>query len=183
MAIQEKASNCRQSVDLKWKLRKALEEQVSEKDDGSGIEFGKDVTVDGKFHVNEFSDIIDKEGKSISSGGGGSLYLHNMMMGLPNGAKYPYFRFGVITRDQTPITDRHFLASFPFYSVYAYGSDDDDGSVAYCIYKTDITGTNFDLNVQYMQITYDGSKISINHTEKTLDAALPIRSDDVVEIK
>lgn len=182
MAIQEKTSNSRQSVDLKWKLRKALEEQVSEKDDGSGIEFGKDVTVDGKFHVNEFSDIIDKDGKSISSGGGGSLYLHNMTLGVPDGRKLPYFRLGVITRDPTPITDRKFLTSFPFYSVYAYGSFNDDGLVAYCIYNPEINDSGF-LKAQYMQITYEGSKISIDHTEGTLTSSLPIRSDDVVEIK
>lgn len=65
MAIEEKAANSRQSVDLKWKLRKALEEQVSEASDGSGIEFGKDVTVDGKLHVNDFSDIQNAKGEGL----------------------------------------------------------------------------------------------------------------------
>lgn len=65
MAIEEKAANSRQSVDLKWKLHKALEEQVSEASDGSGIEFGKDVTVDGKLHMNDFSDIQNAKGEAL----------------------------------------------------------------------------------------------------------------------
>lgn len=44
--IETKASDSRQSVDLKWKLRKGLEENVAFEEDGT-MEVGKDLEVDG----------------------------------------------------------------------------------------------------------------------------------------
>lgn len=44
--IETKASDSRQSVDLKWKLRKGLEENVAFKEDGT-MEVGKNLEVDG----------------------------------------------------------------------------------------------------------------------------------------
>lgn len=38
--------------------------------DNGVVQIGKDLEVDGKIHVNEASDIIDKDGKPIARGGG-----------------------------------------------------------------------------------------------------------------
>lgn len=61
----ELAPDSRQSVDLKWKLRKALEKNVAPSDDGKGLDFGQDVTVDGKLHLNELSDIVGPTGEAL----------------------------------------------------------------------------------------------------------------------
>lgn len=61
----EYAPDSRQSVDLKWKLRKALEKNVAPRDDGKGIDFGQDVGVDGKLHLNELSDIVGPSGSPL----------------------------------------------------------------------------------------------------------------------
>lgn len=61
----ELAPDSRQSVDLKWKLRKALEKNVAPSDDGKGLDFGQDVTVDGKLHLNELSDIVGPDGSAL----------------------------------------------------------------------------------------------------------------------
>lgn len=44
--IETKASDSRQSVDLKWKLRKGLEENVAFKEDGT-MEVGHGIESDG----------------------------------------------------------------------------------------------------------------------------------------
>lgn len=61
----EYAPDSRQSVDLKWKLRKALEKNVAPRDDGKGLDFGQDVGVDGKLHLNELSDIVGPSGSPL----------------------------------------------------------------------------------------------------------------------
>lgn len=61
----ELAPDSRQSVDLKWKLRKALEKNVAPSDDGKGLDFGQDITVDGKLHLNELSDIVGPDGSAL----------------------------------------------------------------------------------------------------------------------
>lgn len=61
----ELAPDSRQSVDLKWKLRKALEKNVAPSGDGKGLDFGQDVTVDGKLHLNELSDIVGPTGEAL----------------------------------------------------------------------------------------------------------------------
>lgn len=61
----EYAPDSRQSVDLKWKLRKALEKNVAPRDDGKGLDFGQDVGIDGKLHLNELSDIVGPTGAAL----------------------------------------------------------------------------------------------------------------------
>lgn len=61
----ELAPDSRQSVDLKWKLRKALEKNVAPSDDGKGLDFGQDITVDGKLHLNELADIVGPDGNAL----------------------------------------------------------------------------------------------------------------------
>ena len=55
--IETKASDSRQSVDLKWKLRKGLEENVAFEEDGT-MEVGKDLEVDGNI-VKGFAGIYE----------------------------------------------------------------------------------------------------------------------------
>lgn len=45
--IETKANDSRQSVDMKWRIRKGLEENVAFKEDGT-MEVGKDLEVDGQ---------------------------------------------------------------------------------------------------------------------------------------
>lgn len=63
MGIKITADDSRQSVNLKWKLRKALEENMGESN--TGLEFGKDVSIDGKLHLNELSDIVGPSGSPL----------------------------------------------------------------------------------------------------------------------
>lgn len=37
----------------------------------NGVQFGKDIEVDGKIHINEAEDIVDKNGNPVITGGGG----------------------------------------------------------------------------------------------------------------
>lgn len=60
MPNEEKAADSRQSVDLKWKKRKGLEENVAF--DGSKTEVGGDAEVDGSLTLNSPSDLKTKDG-------------------------------------------------------------------------------------------------------------------------
>lgn len=59
--IETKANDSRQSVDLKWKLRKGLEENVAFKEDGT-MEVGKGLDVDGPLTLNAPEDLAFKTG-------------------------------------------------------------------------------------------------------------------------
>lgn len=60
MSKEEKAANSRQSVDLKWKERKGLEENVAF--DGNKTEVGGDAEIDGALTLNSPSDLKTKDG-------------------------------------------------------------------------------------------------------------------------
>lgn len=60
MPKEEKAANSRQSVDLKWRERKGLEENVAF--DGGKTEVGGDAEVDGSLTLNSPSDLKTKDG-------------------------------------------------------------------------------------------------------------------------
>lgn len=61
MPEEKSPDNSRQSVDLKWKLRKGLEEGLSADSDGN-VEVGKNLDVDGSLTLNSASDLKTKDG-------------------------------------------------------------------------------------------------------------------------
>lgn len=50
-------------------MKRMIDNDLIATDNGT-VQIGKDLEVDGKIHVNQASDIIDKDGKPIAGGGG-----------------------------------------------------------------------------------------------------------------
>lgn len=50
-------------------MKRMIDNDLIATDNGT-VQIGKDLEVDGKIHVNQASDIIDKNGKPIAGGGG-----------------------------------------------------------------------------------------------------------------
>lgn len=57
-------------------MKRMIDNDLIATDNGT-VQIGKDLEVDGKIHVNEASDIIDKDGKPIAGGGGGGAEWKN----------------------------------------------------------------------------------------------------------
>lgn len=95
--IETKASDSRQSVDLKWKLRKGLEENVAFEEDGT-MEVGKNLEVDGNGYFGGKDVVIGSlplNGSSIPYGIRKDPYSHYCFVGYAD----PTTNYGVYVDD------------------------------------------------------------------------------------
>ena len=95
--IETKASDSRQSVDLKWKLRKGLEENVAFEEDGT-MEVGKNLEVDGNGYFGGKEVVIGSlplNGSSIPYGIRKDTQSHYCFVGYAD----PTTNYGVYVDD------------------------------------------------------------------------------------
>lgn len=94
-------------------MKRMIDNDLIATDNGT-VQIGKDLEVDGKIHVNQASDIIDKNGKPIAGGGGAKWVPYS----------YPACKDSLLI-------ELHFLDSSLGLSSYLTTAYHEDG--AYCI--------------------------------------------------
>lgn len=86
-----KSWDSQQSVDLKWMLRKGLENGMEISPEGN-LTVGKNLEVDGKLTINSADDLVIKDGSSFGGGSGNSITNGAVTAEVYSSSGRDYFR-------------------------------------------------------------------------------------------